>query len=197
MCLRRSRVRSKKYLEKVIRQDLTHRQLTEDMTLDRRIWRSRIRMEDQQVVEHCRDSLSSSSICTLLLPFSSILFHPLFLLLHLSYHLLLIQLVSPLFPILFLHYCIFIFFSYYFGYVLLGSRVYLKQPLCLHKVRLHIHYPPHAPLVGFHLVCCCCRHMPTSYKRFLCNVHQLTLNVRYLLFDQFLEYNQMHELCWS
>lgn len=44
--LRRGRGRPKKYWVEVIRKDMTHLQLTEDMTLDRRgMWRSSIRIE--------------------------------------------------------------------------------------------------------------------------------------------------------
>ncbi|KAG5572096.1 hypothetical protein H5410_061862 [Solanum commersonii] len=37
--------RPKKYWGEVIRQDMTQLQLIEDMTLDRRLWRSQIRIE--------------------------------------------------------------------------------------------------------------------------------------------------------
>ena len=43
--MRRGRDRPKNYWGEVIRQDMAHLQLTEDMTLDRRIWRSRIEIE--------------------------------------------------------------------------------------------------------------------------------------------------------
>ncbi|XP_070028184.1 uncharacterized protein [Nicotiana sylvestris] len=43
--LRRGRGRPKKYWGEVIRRDMTPLQLTEDMTLDRRVWRSRIKVE--------------------------------------------------------------------------------------------------------------------------------------------------------
>ncbi|XP_070046182.1 uncharacterized protein [Nicotiana tomentosiformis] len=43
--LRRGRGRPKKYWGEVIRQDMTLFQLTEDMTLDRRVLRSRIKVE--------------------------------------------------------------------------------------------------------------------------------------------------------
>ena len=43
--LRRGRGRPKKYWGEVIRQDMALLQLTEDMTLDRRVWRSRIKVE--------------------------------------------------------------------------------------------------------------------------------------------------------
>lgn len=43
--MRRGGGKPKKYLGEVIRQDMTHQQLTKDMTLDRRIRRSRIRVE--------------------------------------------------------------------------------------------------------------------------------------------------------
>ncbi|XP_070002920.1 uncharacterized protein [Nicotiana sylvestris] len=43
--LRRGRCRPKKYLGEMIRQDMVFLQLTKDMTLDRRVWRSRIRVE--------------------------------------------------------------------------------------------------------------------------------------------------------
>ncbi|XP_070042497.1 uncharacterized protein [Nicotiana tomentosiformis] len=43
--LRRGRGRPKKYWGEVIRQDMSLLQLTEDMTLDRRVWRSRIKVE--------------------------------------------------------------------------------------------------------------------------------------------------------
>ncbi|XP_060175999.1 uncharacterized protein LOC132606488 isoform X2 [Lycium barbarum] len=42
---RRGRGRPKKYWGEVIRQDMTQLQLTEDMTLDRRVWRTHIRVE--------------------------------------------------------------------------------------------------------------------------------------------------------
>ncbi|KAF3629887.1 hypothetical protein FXO37_28720 [Capsicum annuum] len=42
---RRGRGRPKKYWREVIRRDMEQLQLTEDMTLDRKIWRTRIRME--------------------------------------------------------------------------------------------------------------------------------------------------------
>ncbi|XP_070031452.1 uncharacterized protein [Nicotiana tomentosiformis] len=38
------RGRSKKYWEEVIKQDMTHLKLTENMTLDKSVWRSRIRV---------------------------------------------------------------------------------------------------------------------------------------------------------
>ncbi|XP_070045248.1 uncharacterized protein [Nicotiana tomentosiformis] len=43
--LRRGRGRPKKYWGEMIRQDMALLQLTEDMTLDRRVWRSRIKVE--------------------------------------------------------------------------------------------------------------------------------------------------------
>ncbi|XP_009797977.2 uncharacterized protein [Nicotiana sylvestris] len=43
--LRRGRGRPKKYCGEVIRHDMVLLQLTEDMTLDRRVWRSRIKVE--------------------------------------------------------------------------------------------------------------------------------------------------------
>ncbi|XP_070036951.1 uncharacterized protein [Nicotiana tomentosiformis] len=43
--LRRGRGRPKKYWGEVIRQDMALLQLTENMTLDRRVWRSRINVE--------------------------------------------------------------------------------------------------------------------------------------------------------
>ncbi|XP_070050414.1 uncharacterized protein [Nicotiana tomentosiformis] len=43
--LRRGRGRPKKYWGEVMRQDMALLQLTEDMTLDRRVWRSRIKVE--------------------------------------------------------------------------------------------------------------------------------------------------------
>ncbi|KAM3202763.1 hypothetical protein P3L10_030388 [Capsicum annuum] len=43
---RRGRGRPKKYWGKVIRRDMEQLQLTEDMTLDRKVWRTRIRAED-------------------------------------------------------------------------------------------------------------------------------------------------------
>ncbi|KAG5582964.1 hypothetical protein H5410_053591 [Solanum commersonii] len=43
---RRGRGRPKKYWGEVIRQDLAQLHLTEDMTLDRKEWRSRIKVED-------------------------------------------------------------------------------------------------------------------------------------------------------
>ena len=42
---RRGRGRPKKYWGEVIRQDMTQLQLTEDMTLDRKVWRTHIRVE--------------------------------------------------------------------------------------------------------------------------------------------------------
>ncbi|KAM3291153.1 hypothetical protein P3S67_019442 [Capsicum chacoense] len=42
---KKGRGRSKKYWGEVIRQDLTHSQVTDDMTLDRGVWRTRIRVE--------------------------------------------------------------------------------------------------------------------------------------------------------
>jgi len=43
---RRGRCRLKKYWGEAIRQDMTQLQVTKDMTLDRRVWRTRIRVED-------------------------------------------------------------------------------------------------------------------------------------------------------
>lgn len=43
VCLKRGRGRLKKYREDVIGQDLALLQLTKDMTLDRKAWKSRIR----------------------------------------------------------------------------------------------------------------------------------------------------------
>ncbi|XP_059313669.1 uncharacterized protein LOC132064632 [Lycium ferocissimum] len=43
--VRRGRGRSKKNWREVIRQDMIELQVTEDMTLDRRAWRSRIRVD--------------------------------------------------------------------------------------------------------------------------------------------------------
>ncbi|KAM3286480.1 hypothetical protein P3S67_025279 [Capsicum chacoense] len=42
---RRDRGRPKKYWREVIRHDMEQLQITEDMTLDRKVWRSRIRVE--------------------------------------------------------------------------------------------------------------------------------------------------------
>ena len=42
---RRSRGRPKKYWRVVIKYDIEQLRLTEDMTLDRKVWRSRIRVE--------------------------------------------------------------------------------------------------------------------------------------------------------
>ena len=42
---RRDRGKPKKYWREVIRRDIEQLQLTEDMTLDRKVWRSRIRVE--------------------------------------------------------------------------------------------------------------------------------------------------------
>ncbi|KAM3203386.1 hypothetical protein P3L10_031012 [Capsicum annuum] len=42
---RRGRGRPKKYWREVIRRDMEMLQLTEDMTLDRKIWKTRIRIE--------------------------------------------------------------------------------------------------------------------------------------------------------
>ncbi|KAG5606833.1 hypothetical protein H5410_028325 [Solanum commersonii] len=44
---RRGRGRPKKYWGEVIRQDLAQFHITEDMTLDRKEWRSRIKVEDR------------------------------------------------------------------------------------------------------------------------------------------------------
>ena len=43
---RRGRGRPKKYWGEVIRRDMEQLQLTEDMTLDRKVWRARISAED-------------------------------------------------------------------------------------------------------------------------------------------------------
>ncbi|KAM3268229.1 hypothetical protein P3S67_031170 [Capsicum chacoense] len=43
---RQGRGRLKKYWGEVIRRDMEQLQLTEDMTLDRKVWRTRIRAED-------------------------------------------------------------------------------------------------------------------------------------------------------
>jgi len=42
---RRGRGRPKKYWREVIRRDIEQLQLTKEMTLDRRVWRSSIRVE--------------------------------------------------------------------------------------------------------------------------------------------------------
>ena len=42
---RRGRGRPKKYWREVIRWDMEQLQLTEDMTLDRKVWKTRIRVE--------------------------------------------------------------------------------------------------------------------------------------------------------
>ena len=42
---RRGRGRPKKYWREVIRHDMEQLQLTEEMTLDRKVWRTRIRVE--------------------------------------------------------------------------------------------------------------------------------------------------------
>ena len=42
---KRCRGRPKKYWEKVLKQDMKHLQVTEDMTLDRRAWQTRSRVE--------------------------------------------------------------------------------------------------------------------------------------------------------
>ncbi|KAG5608225.1 hypothetical protein H5410_019506 [Solanum commersonii] len=42
----RVRSRPKKYWRGVIRQDIVQSQLIEDMTLDKKMWRTRIRIED-------------------------------------------------------------------------------------------------------------------------------------------------------
>ena len=42
---KRDRGRPKKYWRKVIRHDIEQLQLTEDMTLDRKLWRRRIRIQ--------------------------------------------------------------------------------------------------------------------------------------------------------
>lgn len=44
-CIRRYRGRPKKYWGETIRQDMVLFQLTEDITFDRRVWRSSIRIE--------------------------------------------------------------------------------------------------------------------------------------------------------
>lgn len=40
----------KRYAREVVRQDMTHLYITNDMTLDKKVWRLRIRVE---VVEYC------------------------------------------------------------------------------------------------------------------------------------------------
>ncbi|KAG5629582.1 hypothetical protein H5410_001299 [Solanum commersonii] len=55
---RRGRGRPKKYWGEVIRQDLAQLHLIEDMTLDRKEWRSRIKVEDTKM-ETCEDERSS------------------------------------------------------------------------------------------------------------------------------------------
>ncbi|KAG5614626.1 hypothetical protein H5410_014450 [Solanum commersonii] len=52
---RRGRGRPKKYWGEVIRQDLAQLHLTEDMTLDRKEWRSRIKVEDVSNKEEAED----------------------------------------------------------------------------------------------------------------------------------------------
>ena len=42
---RQGRGRPKKYWREVIRHDMEHLQLSEDMTLDRKVWRMQIRVE--------------------------------------------------------------------------------------------------------------------------------------------------------
>ncbi|KAG5616451.1 hypothetical protein H5410_016275 [Solanum commersonii] len=49
---RKGRGRPKKYWGEVIRQDLTQLHLTDDMTLDRKEWRSRIKVEEDLKVVH-------------------------------------------------------------------------------------------------------------------------------------------------
>ncbi|KAF3658531.1 hypothetical protein FXO38_13173 [Capsicum annuum] len=48
---RRSRGRPKKYWREVIRHDMEQLQLTEDIILDRKVWRSRIRVEEDQLIK--------------------------------------------------------------------------------------------------------------------------------------------------
>lgn len=48
--LRRGRGRPKKNWGEVIRQDMKHLQLIEDMTLDKRAWRSRIRVVGSRMI---------------------------------------------------------------------------------------------------------------------------------------------------
>ncbi|KAK4353468.1 hypothetical protein RND71_028986 [Anisodus tanguticus] len=50
---RRGRGRPKKYWGEVIRRDMAQVQLTEDMTLDRRLWRTQIRVEGYCVNYYC------------------------------------------------------------------------------------------------------------------------------------------------
>lgn len=45
--MRRGRGRPKKYWGEMIRHDMTQLELTEDMSLDRRVWKSRIRVEGE------------------------------------------------------------------------------------------------------------------------------------------------------
>ncbi|XP_070003612.1 uncharacterized protein [Nicotiana sylvestris] len=57
--LRRGRRRPKKYWGEVIRQDMALLQLTKDMTLDRRVWRSRIKVEESCEAEKKEDGVQS------------------------------------------------------------------------------------------------------------------------------------------
>lgn len=77
---RRDRGRSNKYQGEVIRQDIDQLQLTQDMTLDRKVQRTRIRVEGQQVGVHpyqqvgvhCLVALTGRRSTILVLSYSSI-----------------------------------------------------------------------------------------------------------------------------
>lgn len=96
--LRRVRSRSKKNWGEVNRQQIEYLQLIEDMTLDRRAWRPRIRVKGQQVVERFLSFRLEYLSCSL---FS-------FLVLSLLFQ-------DPLIHQLY-HYCSFSLLSYYFCY---------------------------------------------------------------------------------
>ncbi|XP_070005739.1 uncharacterized protein [Nicotiana sylvestris] len=59
--LRKGRGRSKKYWSEVIRQDMSMLQLTEDLTFDRKVWKTSIRVEGSKVlifdIEYSKDSI--------------------------------------------------------------------------------------------------------------------------------------------
>lgn len=137
--MRRGRDRSKKYRGEVIRQDMAHMQLIEDMTRDRKIWRWKIRIEGQQVVE-C--GLVSSSVLFLLLSY----YLSLRFIVSLTLVIILFVVGTVIFSVCFsmdssLHN---LFYILDFLYASLESRVYCKQLLYLLKVevRLHTHHPP-------------------------------------------------------
>ncbi|XP_070026420.1 uncharacterized protein [Nicotiana sylvestris] len=67
--LRRGRGRPKKYWGELIRQDVSLFQFTEDMTLDRRVWSSRIKVKGivfrVAIIGYCFPSFLPSSSCSL------------------------------------------------------------------------------------------------------------------------------------